>query len=269
MGKAMKLRTGLVAATLALLGTAAPALAAAPPNDLVRHAIVITAPSSTPFDTTHATSSAGDLGCRPDETNTIWYSFTPTVSGTFALRVDGNNLVGVARGPLGALTVINCDSGWPTSFHATAGVRYLIQVAACCASPGPGTLDLVRVYPFTVTVSVNPTGTVTKGVATITGTITCSHREDLRNTDTEWDPYLTQTYQGFAATWSDYYSIGICTPLGTPFTFQAFDYYSGILFGPGTAYFDMPSDVGTCTAFICARSETDPIAAPVRLTRAT
>jgi hypothetical protein len=143
--------------------------------------------------------------------------------------------------------------------------RYLIQVAACCSAPGPSTLSLRRVHPFDVVVSVDPTGTVTDGVATITGTITCSHREDLRNTDTEWDPYLTEAYRGFEATWGDYYSIAVCTPTGTRFSFQAFDFYSGIAFGPGTAYFDMPSDVGTCTEFLCARSETDPVGAAVKL----
>ncbi len=268
MGPSVRGGTVALVAIAGLALGAGPAPAAAPPNDHSVDAIAIAAPSDTPADTTAATRSATDLRCRGDETHTIWYSFTPRRSGTFGVRVDGNNVVGVATGSPGSLTAISCNTRyqiWKPTFRATAGVRYLIQVAACCSAPGPSTLSLRRVHPFDVVVAVDPTGTVSDGVATITGTITCSHREDLRNTDTEWDPYLAEAYRGFDASCSDYYSIAVCTPAGTRFSFQAFDFYSGIAFGPGTAYFDMPSDVGTCTEFLCARSETDPVGAAVKL----
>jgi hypothetical protein len=128
-------------------------LPAAPANDQPAGAVVI--PPSGPFpyqspvtaDITGATRSATDPvpSCQPNVSKSIWYSFTPTVTATYAFRTGNppaattvpDTVIGVYTGPVGGpYTELTCDDngdgtgGLQSMADAdlTAGSRYWVVV---------------------------------------------------------------------------------------------------------------------------------------------
>ena len=150
-------------------------------------------PFETTVDTTEATVSAGEPNC-PSSSHTVWYRFTPAVSGTYSFDANGlwdtgGPSLGVFVGNRRSASVVACDLALGGEDFAgiaadrvtlTAGVRYHIMVGTSegvegATAPG-GTLFVraVRYVPPRAKVHVL-TGTVDRqtGVLTLTGTVAC------------------------------------------------------------------------------------------------
>lgn len=186
----MFLRTIRVLAMGALLvgALAAPAAAAPPSNDDRGDAATVGAlPFKTTLDTSDATPQGNDPECSTGDDNpTVWYSFTPSVSGRYGVstfRSDYDTTLLVAMPNNGGLDIINCndDTAFLSSaviWQAQAGQEYLIMVGACCGDRG-GTLRLeLRKDPRRVRaeVTIAKRGIVNrKGGAVLRGRVECQH----------------------------------------------------------------------------------------------
>jgi hypothetical protein len=172
--------------TPAKLGLEVSALAV-PANDDFDNATAITAlPFTSTLDITEATIADDDplhdetCGFEPIDGQTVWYQFTPSVN----LRVvaSTNRTIGfdppisVYTGARGALTCA-VSGVLPTlaSFDAIAGTTYYLVAGSAEFDPG-GTLSLFVDKSLEVGVTIDPVGTInlSTGVATISGTVTCS-----------------------------------------------------------------------------------------------
>lgn len=177
----------------ALLLVFVPAASAAPPsNDEMATPIVITSvPATITLDTTEATSSDSDPGycfgpeLGPDPA-TVWFSYTPTVSGplaatTFGSDYDTTLYVGTVAD--GEFEQIACSDDTRTlqaglRFDATAGVTYYF-VAATSPFAGVNGGNLVfnldvGLPAQEVAVTLDPIGTITKDGVLFTGTVSCT-----------------------------------------------------------------------------------------------
>jgi hypothetical protein len=173
----------LVAAALPLaLIAAAPAFAAAPTNDEITNATVI---STMPFhdsvpDMTQATwNPTTDQSNCGGWTESVWYQITPTSTGPIAIDIAGSNngafVIDAFTGTPGSLVNVGC-SQFGLMLNATAGTTYWIMASSACCITG-GSLNLT-VYPGVApqaTLAVHGTGLVDKGRnVTISGTINCT-----------------------------------------------------------------------------------------------
>jgi hypothetical protein len=159
---------------------------APPPNDDFDDAIIITAlPFRHTVNTADATTDRDDP--LNDETcgfgsiggHTVWYQFTPTESVRINASTVGSNYdpnVFVYTGTRGDLTRIACNF-LPRSmtFEALAGETYFLLAGSSGDEPG-GNLVFNVDTSLEVGVTIDSEGTVnpSTGVATISGTVTCS-----------------------------------------------------------------------------------------------
>ena len=169
------------------VGSAGPALAAAPSNDDFQSAITVgTLPyTSGPIDTTEATTAADDPFCQNGE-KSVWFQFTATDSGFVAFdtfQSDFDTVLAAYTGTQGDLTEIACNDDTSGSlqskitFETTAGTTYYIMAAGFGGAAGTLVLNGdVSEPPFTFDVSFASKGTVVPrtGEATISGTVVCS-----------------------------------------------------------------------------------------------
>ena len=178
----------ILAAASLLVGLAAsPTLAAPPSNDDRGDATVIGAlPYHDSSDTSEATPQDADPDCSsgPDDP-TVWYSFTPAVSGRYGVSTYGSDydttlLVATPNG--GGLDIVDCNddtSGVASAviWQATAGQEYLIMAGSCCGELGGDLELLLRKDPRRVRVTdvtIAATGTVNRqGGAVIRGRVEC------------------------------------------------------------------------------------------------
>jgi hypothetical protein len=159
-----------------------------PANDDFANAVVIGAlPFTDDIGNTNEATAVDDPAndCLVDG-HTVWYTFTPSVDTRINANTFGSDYdtgIAVYTGTPPSLTQIACNDDAITgqfvqsnlNFDAAAGTTYYFMVGSCCGSGGG---HLV----FNVSVSVNlgltidPTGSVDAktGVATISGTVTCS-----------------------------------------------------------------------------------------------
>jgi hypothetical protein len=187
---------GAALAIALVLVASSPAAAAPPDNDDFDAAVLITAiPAAETADTTEATVADDDPTCVGLDTHTVWYDLllaeeTEVVFDTFGSDYD--TTLSVFTGERGNLEFVDCndDSGSLQSrvrFTAAAGVTYHLMVGSFFDSPG-GHLELhgaVLPPPVTITVTLDPSGTVTSsGAAVIHGTLTCSRPVTLTVTGT-------------------------------------------------------------------------------------
>jgi hypothetical protein len=108
-----------------------------PSNDDFNHATVATAlPFSDNLDVSAATTAADDPTSCATAQSTVWYSFTPTVSETFAVNTGGTNFLSSASvytGSRGSLTQVACEGSFPTTpavkWVGVAGVTYHVMIA--------------------------------------------------------------------------------------------------------------------------------------------
>src|SRR5215213_107326 len=178
----MRRRLGVVVAVIAgLLVFPTPAFAAAPANDDITAATVISGlPFTDTVDTSEATAAAGDLDCSGlEDTHTVWYAITPTTDMLLGLRTEpqftAEVSTSVASGSPGSLSFLQCSFASTQTLDAKAGTTYYIQLASAGTDPG-GLIgfNVVQVEPVTVTLRLDETGRIDGGVITVGGTLHCS-----------------------------------------------------------------------------------------------
>jgi hypothetical protein len=179
-----------MALTGALLCLPAAARAAQPANDTFAGARPIAAlPFSDTGDTTEATLDADDqavgaaCGLDPSSfvaSNSVWYAYTPAADETVAIDTAGSSYAvagAVVSGAPGAFTAAPGGCFLSSALVTlTAGTTYYLDLVQFGAGDG-GTLQLslTRAVPPELTVAVDDRGTFSRaGMATITGTATCS-----------------------------------------------------------------------------------------------
>ena len=107
-----------------------------PPNDDFANAIPYAGPFSDTQDITGATTQANEppSSCLGGLTNTIWYSFTPTMSGPISADTESGFSADVAvytGTSLETLTELGCSLyGGFFNFHADAGTTYYFQAGS-------------------------------------------------------------------------------------------------------------------------------------------
>lgn len=177
-------------AVLACVAMPAVALAAAPSNDTFANATVVSAGFSEVLDTSEATTDADDLqlneSCGAPVTDaSVWYRIDGADAGVLvdvsASDYSAGVLVGV--GTQGNLQTVACAPGG-VAFYASSGTTYYV-LAIDDQFDGAGNGGSLSISfgaappPPTVDFTVNPTGRVDTrtGVATISGTFTCSNSD--------------------------------------------------------------------------------------------
>jgi hypothetical protein len=186
--------TALLAMVL-LLVAATPALAAAPSNDTIAGATVISAlPFSDTVDTSEATTDADETAaaqpCRaigaPATEKAVWYKYT--ASANVRLLVDtaaSSYTTGIAAysGTPTAATFITCAPRQLSTPVAAGETRYLMVFGDTPGSPGGMLRITVQEAPPLpqVSLTIDPLGAFDpqSGSATISGTVTCTGTADF------------------------------------------------------------------------------------------
>jgi PKD repeat protein len=121
----------------------------APANDDFAGATAVTSvPYSSTADTTAASVESGEPtpSCGyGGSASTVWYAFTPTISGSYSASTSGGfgTQTAVYTGSsLTSLSQIRCQAfSSLLTFHANAGTTYYLQVGGLFGSRGPITLS--------------------------------------------------------------------------------------------------------------------------------
>lgn len=179
----------LIVATLASVGMATPAAAAAPSNDDRGAATTVNAlPFSDSTDTSEATwqQSDPDCGFSGEDDATVWYSFTPSQPGAYLASTAGSDydttltLTAVTGGGLDILDCNDDASGVDSAivWEAAAGQEYLLMVGGCC--PGDrGALEFsITLAPPrpTIRLTLAPTARLTPaGAIALHGRVRCQN----------------------------------------------------------------------------------------------
>ena len=189
--KRLGILVGLVlAGSLVLAG---PVLAAAPSNDLYGGATVVSLGFSESLDTTEATTDADDAEANTDcgapaTDASVWYSLTAAADVGVAVDVGASDYsagIIVVTGTPGSFLIVDCAQGGVT-FGATEGETYSI-LAFDDQFDGAGNGGALEISigeippPPEIDVTVDPVGRFASktGIATITGTVTCSGVADF------------------------------------------------------------------------------------------
>lgn len=129
-----------------------------PVNDDFSNAKVI--PLALPFDDFENTIAATREGNEPyaqcaqsTGDRTVWYSFTPTVSGSISASITSSSfypkLAVYTGNSLSSLTEVGCKYGWSVlSFQANVGTTYYIQAGAYYDGDGGEMQFLIEVTPL-------------------------------------------------------------------------------------------------------------------------
>jgi hypothetical protein len=235
----------VLAGCLAMVGVLAPPAVAAPPgNDSQSGAVEVT---DLPFTYEQDTTGANANGPRFCSNNTsVFFRFTPSANVRVQVDTIGSDYDTVLSVYTrdGGVHDIGCNDdvfGLQSAvrFRARAGVTYYLMVAQCCGSGdeyGGGDLVLtvsrVGRGPFEATITLDAAGTAdpATGIATISGTATCTARSALA-----LEGVLRQLRQGlFVARGWVSVQIG-CVP-GEPVEWTVdVDTDTGVAFGDGSA----------------------------------
>lgn len=181
----------LAVLVLALSTLGVSALAAPPTNDTFTGATTANNGFSETIDTAEATTDSDDTqlnaSCGAPATDaSVWYAFTASSDGVLAIDVTSSSysagvLVGV--GSQGNLQTVACGPG-TVAFFATAGTTYYV-LAIDDQFDGGGNGGQLSISfnevqsPVLEDFTVNRFGSVNAqtGIATISGSYTCSHGE--------------------------------------------------------------------------------------------
>ena len=100
-----------------------------PPNDNFADAKAFTSvPFSDSPDLTAATIEPGEpMACGGSFSQSVWYSFTPTVSGGYGGDPGVSGVAVYTGTSLGDLSNVACSQWWGLAFHADAGKTYYLQ----------------------------------------------------------------------------------------------------------------------------------------------
>jgi hypothetical protein len=270
---------GVLAMVLVLLGPVAPALAAAPANDAYWNAKPMTPlPYVADVDTTQATVTSGDPDCA-SSSNTVWYRFTPAVSGVYTFSAyDFYNApipsVGLFSGSRLSATLLACGVGWTdqdgVQFAVVrgdleAGRTYHVGVGTYngLSEPVGGAADITvqaRVYeePHAYPALVSTRLDRRTGLVTITGTVDCTGTYAGILGASGIDVTLRQVRSGFVARSSWSYGWEFC--VGTEAWSTTLESETARAFGTGWATLTLTG--GECDFFTCNH---DPVQLRVRL----
>ena len=178
----------LILALAIAFGGAAPALAAPPSNDTFTGATLVSVGFSEVLDTTEATTDADDAqlnaSCGAPATDaSVWYALEGTDTGVVVDVSSSDYSAGITIGvgTQGNLQTVACAPG-AVAFFAAAGETYYV-LAFDFQGDGGGNGGSLSISfneippPPTVEITVNRSGTVNAqtGVATISGTYTCTN----------------------------------------------------------------------------------------------
>lgn len=157
-----------------------------PANDDFDAAVIVPGlPFSDAVNTSEATTAADDPDCF-GQGPTVWYAFTPTEDGFYEANTFGSDYdttLGAYTGTRGNLTEIACndDSGTLQSevvIELQAGETVYFMVGAFASGPGGNLIFNLQVGspPLEVGLTIDQVGSVDPrtGIATISGTLTCS-----------------------------------------------------------------------------------------------
>jgi hypothetical protein len=235
--------------TVGIVASAGGAASASPPsNDSESGAISVDAvPFTQSVDTTDA-SADGPRFCTTQAS--VFYLFTPSADVRVQVDTLGSGydttLAIYTRDDVGQVRRIGCNDdrfGLASGlrFRAVAGTDYLFMVGSCCGNPprgepgqgGPLVLTVTEVsnVPIEATIEVEG-GSVDPGtgIATITGTITCTTRSRVYAEGT-----LRQVRQGMFVARGYWYAYIPCTPgAPTPWSMEV-DTETSVAFGAGPA----------------------------------
>jgi len=183
----------LLIALLPLAFMGRTALAAAPSNDTFAGATAVTIGFSQTLDTTQATTDANDTQLNascgaPATAASVWYAFTAIADVGVVVDVSSSNYsagILVGKGTQGNLETVECGPS-AVFFAAAAGTTYYV-LAFDDQGDGGGNGGSLHISftqappPPTVDIKVNRYGTVNAhtGIATISGTYTCSNGNSL------------------------------------------------------------------------------------------
>ena len=153
-GRSQWMGNVLLVGFLVLVVVGAPSAFASPPgNDAFASADVVAGlPFADSGDLSGTSGEPGEpsSGCLPSPTQTAWYVFTPSSSGSVKVDLAGSDFPVTAvgylspGGGLGGLSLVGCSGSGPGSspmvLAVTAGSTYYLQVGLFM--PGPGHLEL-------------------------------------------------------------------------------------------------------------------------------
>jgi hypothetical protein len=251
MNTFMKVSMATLFAVTVVLSTGGPAFASPPSNDTESGAVrVDSVPFTHAVDTTDATPG-GPRFCSSHAS--VFYTFTPSANVRVQVDTLGSEydttLAIYERDDAGNVVEVGCSddrigdaSG--LRLRALAGTAYVFMVGRCCGNPPRGepgrpggplvlTVSAVSSAPLDVTISVGG-GTVdpSTGVATISGTITCTRRAGVYVEGT-----LRQVRQGIFVARGYVSAYEACTP-GAPVPWSTeVDTETSVIFGAGPATF--------------------------------
>lgn len=251
MNTCMKVSMAMLFAVTVVLSTGGPAFASPPSNDTESGAVRVGAvPFTHAVDTTEATPD-GPRFCSSHAS--VFYTFTPSANVRIQVDTLGSEydttLAIYKRDDAGNVVEVACNddriggaSG--VRLRAVAGTAYVFMVGRCCGNPARGergrpggplvlTVSAVSSAPLEATISVGG-GTVdpSTGIATISGTITCTRRASLYVEGT-----LRQVRQGIFVARGYVSASEACTP-GAPVPWSMeVDTETSVIFGAGPATF--------------------------------
>ena len=147
------------------------------------------APFTDSLDASGATAAFDDPNDCFGTHGSVWYAYTPSVTGTLDVSTAGSDYdtaVGVYEGGRGSLSQVGCENDSDpmltshVSFHATAGTTYYVMVVAAW-SLTPRTLQLSvdltpSLPPLKLALTYDSAAVVDEraGTATVTGSMTCN-----------------------------------------------------------------------------------------------
>lgn len=235
---------------LVLVGLLVPAQAASaapPPNDLESAATKITTiPFTETIDTTEATADGPRLCRRSFRNASVFYRFRPTSDAYLQFDTFGSDYattlavytrkagdVKLVRGGCERFTVAH----WAAArVQARAGVKYVFMVGSREGTGGQLTVNLGEVNedPLEFSVEVTDPGTVdpATGMATISGTSTCS-----RASEVGFEGILRQLLEGMWVARGYLYASTPCLPTAPGAWSVEVDTDTGVAFAPGPALF--------------------------------
>lgn len=182
--------TGLM--TASLIG--ATAAHAAPSNDRLRDATTI---SSLPAIITENTSDAAGDGphfCTQGNNSSVFFQFTPTVSGMLQADTFGSDydtVLKVFSGTRNDFVLEACNDDFiglasAVSFDASAGTTYYFMVQTCCRGSDDNTgghlefgLDVAPTADPVVALTVDGARLTAGHKVLVTGSVTCSQRTGI------------------------------------------------------------------------------------------
>jgi len=182
MNRLNRVAVCVVSMALGVLGLAAPAYAAAPSNDLIGNATVV---SSLPYSDTSSTVEATVTSDEPQDCSsakTIWYAYTPRSNVFVQSDTYGSNfdtILGVYAATRSGYELMGCNDDSSSSLQSevvltlNARTTYYFVVGGYGGASGSTVFNLAAKSAPDVSVALQGTVASLSGVATVTGTVTC------------------------------------------------------------------------------------------------